>query len=89
MSNYIEPKTNWKKSDLVGISDLNKIEKNIKSLKDESNEVKGDNIFSGDNEIKGEIIQSGKVTIYNEIILTGVSFTGVFNSDFNFETSFL
>ena len=45
MSNYIEPKVDWMSGDPVGVSDFNRIEKNIKALKDEDITLKGKRVF--------------------------------------------
>ncbi len=83
MSNYTEPKTNWDVVDSVLSLDLNRIEKNIKSLKDEGNEIKGNNIYSGKNTFSGNNNITGKTTLNGEIAFTDTTiFSGILKSNF-------
>ena len=45
MSDYTDPKTDWNSDNTVSEVDFNRIEKNIKVLKDEEVEVKGTKTF--------------------------------------------
>jgi flagellin-like hook-associated protein FlgL len=82
MNNYSEPKTDYKFGDAIGVNDQNRIEKNIKSLKDENNEISGNNTYSGNNTFSGENEINGKVILSGEIDINDLVITGIIHSDF-------
>lgn len=69
---YSTPKTDWDAADAVGSTDFNRIESNIKALKDEAvtiNGVKtfeGDNVHNGDETFNGSNIHNGSETFISQ-----------------------